>query len=244
MNPNANEVNVVAGNLQNGSKDQQFTTPKDQVVLKTSRSLSTLVVHVLIGFVVGVSIVYSLRNGLPLGATAQHIVLCLIGFQLMMAESILALAPDSWLSSLKLRHKRLVHWVMQVLGSVLALAGTIIQSLSREVNFYTLHGQFGLVAMVFSVACLFNGIASLYVYELRNILPGTLSKLTHICFGIIAFATASISLCYGFDKNGFRTWATSGVADTLIIMTVIFTLFIIINPFITFYNKFRAAVSK
>ncbi|CAG9788038.1 unnamed protein product [Diatraea saccharalis] len=244
MSPNATELDIVDGNVQNGAKDQSFSAPQEKVALKAVRSVTTLVTHMLVGIVVGICVWYALRFGLPLTTTLLHILLCVIGFQLLMAESILALAPDSWLSNMKLKHKRLIHWVMQIGGSVVAIVGCILMSLSKSINFNTLHGQFALVSMVFTVASLLNGLTSLYAYELRKYIPGILSRLTHICFGIVAFATASISLCYGIDKGGFRNWATTQFADALIVMTAIFTVIIIINPFVTFFNKFRGAVSN
>jgi predicted Abi (CAAX) family protease len=98
--------------------------------------------------------------------------------------------------------------------------------------------------MVFTTVSLVNGLTSLYAYELRRILPGILSKLTHICFGIVAIFTANVSLIYGFKKGFFRTWITPRLADTMIILTAVLTVIIIINPCITFFKKFRGAVKK
>lgn len=63
--------------------------PKDNVVtqeivpsnvgIKAVRSFATLLTHILIGIIVGVSLFFSLRNGTPLGATPQHVILCVIG---------------------------------------------------------------------------------------------------------------------------------------------------------------------
>jgi hypothetical protein len=98
--------------------------------------------------------------------------------------------------------------------------------------------------MIFTAVSLVNGVTSVYAYELRKAIPGVLSKLTHICFGVAAILTANISLIYGFDKFKFRSWITPTVADILIIFTALLTVLVIINPLVTFCNKFRAVIKK
>ncbi|KAL0828821.1 hypothetical protein ABMA28_003732 [Loxostege sticticalis] len=228
--------------------------PKDNVVtqeivpsnvgIKAVRSFATLLTHILIGIIVGVSLFFSLRNGTPLGATPQHVILCVIGYQFLMAEAILTLAPDSWVASLSLKHRRWVHTGLQIIGSVLAIVGSFIKMADKEVNFNTLHGKFGLAAVVFTSVSLVNGCASLYAYELRKCIPGILSKLTHICFGTVAFVMASVCLCYGIDKGSFRNALSTRFADSLIIMTGTLTTIVIINPLLTFYVKFSGAIKN
>ncbi|XP_014358853.2 uncharacterized protein LOC106711131 [Papilio machaon] len=229
------------------SKNQVTAKPQEGINynLYIFSSTLNLLAHILIGVVVGVAVLFSLRNGLPLGSTPMHIILCVIGHQLLMAESILSLSSENgWSSKLRLVDKRRAHWILQILGSGIALAGNFIKILDKSVHWNTYHGQFALVAIVFTVTSLINGLASLYAYEWRRIFNGTISKLTHICFGTVAFAASSISLCYGFDKFNFRTWATPSFTDTLIAFTGIFTFIVIINPCITFYSKAMTAKKK
>ncbi|KAL4705123.1 hypothetical protein ACJJTC_009754 [Scirpophaga incertulas] len=236
MSAKVQDVNAIEKDVFVGLKDEQ-------TVLKATRSILTLFTHILVGIIVGVCFLFGLRNETQ-SVTDQHVLLCVFGYQLLMAEAILAMAPDSWLSTLNLKHKKLLHWIMQVLGSLLALIGSFIKILDKNQHWNTLHGQFALVAMVFTSVSLVNGLTSLYAFELRRFLPGLLSKLTHICFGVVGFLTASISLIYGFQKNSFRNWATSDLTDIIIILTAVFTAFVIINPFITFYGRFRGAINK
>ncbi|XP_063828878.1 uncharacterized protein LOC135078219 [Ostrinia nubilalis] len=77
-----------------------------------------------------------------------------------------------------------VHTGLQIMGSVLALVGCFIKILDVGVNFTTYHAQFALASMIFTTVSLVNGVASSYAYELRKCIPGILSKLTHICFGL------------------------------------------------------------
>uniref|UniRef100_A0A2A4JQ72 ascorbate ferrireductase (transmembrane) n=1 Tax=Heliothis virescens TaxID=7102 RepID=A0A2A4JQ72_HELVI len=213
---------------------------KNEYRLKTFQVSLNLLTHILIGIIVGVALTFACRGGLPLNTTSLHIVLCVIGYQLLMAQAILSLAPhNSWSAHLKMIDKRRAHWILQILGSVLAIAGSFIKILDKAVHWNTLHGQFALVALVFTVASLFNGLTSLYAYEFRKFIPAKLSKLTHICFGVVGFVAASISLCYGMDKVSFKTWTGEATGNTLIAFVGIFTAVIIIAPMLNFFSKFK-----
>ncbi|PZC77755.1 hypothetical protein B5X24_HaOG202999 [Helicoverpa armigera] len=213
---------------------------KNEYRLKTFQISLNLLSHILIGIIVGVAITFACRGGLPLNATSIHIVLCVIGYQLLMAQAILSLSPhNSWSAHLKMVDKRRAHWVLQILGSVLAIVGSFIKIVDKPIHWNSYHGQFALVALVFTVVSMVNGLTSLYAYELRKFIPAKLSKLTHICFGVVGFATAGISLCYGMDKASFKTWAGLANTYTLIGFVGAFTAIIIIAPLITFFSKFK-----
>ncbi|XP_026330953.1 uncharacterized protein LOC113238329 [Hyposmocoma kahamanoa] len=196
-----------------------------------------------IGIVVGICIAFAFRNGVPLNATSQHIVLCVIGYQLLMAEACLALAPGSWTSIFTLVNKRRVHWILQVFGSTLAIAGSVLKIIDKDVHWVTLHGRFGLVAMGFTILSLINGLTSLYAYELRRIIPGNLSKLTHICFGAVAFLTSCITLICGMRKGSFTSWTPYLYRPLIGIIIVLITV-VNVNPFLTFFQKSNRVLGR
>ncbi|VVC94405.1 unnamed protein product [Leptidea sinapis] len=213
--------------------------------LRIFQSSLNLIAHLLVGVVVGCTLLFVVTQGLPLALTQRHIVLCVIGYHLLMAEAILSLSNDNgWSSSMKLKDKRRAHTVMQVVGSLLALFGSFEKMYDKSTNFNTMHGIFGLIAVVFTSVSLVNGLASWYAYEWRKCCPGNVSKITHICFGSFAFIAASICLCYGFDKTWFRMWATEPFTYTLITFTALLTFIIIINPMINFYKKTSRFITK
>ncbi|KAI8432195.1 hypothetical protein MSG28_004652 [Choristoneura fumiferana] len=234
--------------LKGSASTTQLVSKKseDNYNLRIFQSTLNLISHIFIGVTVGVLLLHTLRNGLPVGATPQHIILCVLGYQLLMAEAILSLSPNNgWSNRLRLVDKRRAHWILQLLGSGLALGGSFLKILDKDIHWNTLHGQFALVAMVFTSVSLVNGLTSLWAYELRKLwIPQSLSKLTHICFGIVAFAAASITLCYGLDKNLFRNWAGPEFTITMIVIVATFTTIIIIDPFITFYTKGRVVFKR
>ncbi|XP_053608733.1 uncharacterized protein LOC128674276 [Plodia interpunctella] len=222
----------------NNSETALVPNKKDNYKLKIFNGCMNLMAHVLIGATVGVSILFSFTYDFDYYGTKVHIILCVLGYQLLMAEAILTLSPhNSWTTSLKYVHKRIAHWVLQIMGSTLAIVGSFIKMMDKTVHFDTLHAQFSLVALLFTTACLVNGLTSLYAYELRKIIPGTLSKVTHICFGTIAFSASAVCLCYGFDKPSFNRWATPPLKAVFMAFVGIFTVIIIVNPIINFVDK-------
>lgn len=63
----------------------------------------------------------------------------------MMAQAILTFSPhNGWSVSLSYRDKKVVHWVMQVVGAILATTGSIIRITNLTNNFQTPHGILGI----------------------------------------------------------------------------------------------------
>ncbi|XP_023951527.1 uncharacterized protein LOC112055579 [Bicyclus anynana] len=232
---------MVVADPENGSKFENVET--ENYALKIFQTSLNLLAHILIGIVVGITIMFAFRNGLPLSISNLHILLCVIGYQLLMAEGILSLcAHNSWTAGLRVVDKRRAHAILLIVGSVLAIVGSLIKSADKNVNFNTLHGKFALVAMVFTTVCLVNGLTSLYAYELRKCIPGSFSKIPHIVFGVVAFVMSLISLCYGYNYNSFKRWSSPdgppfGFAYAVMGMSAAFTFIIIVNPMITAFNK-------
>ncbi|XP_013191519.1 uncharacterized protein LOC106135698 [Amyelois transitella] len=218
---------------------------QDDYKLKVFNGSMNLVAHLLIGATVGVSILFSFTYDFEYYGSKIHIILCVLGYQLLMAEAILTLSPhNSWTSSFTFAHKRRVHWVLQIMGSILAIVGSFIKYMDKTVHWDTLHSKFSLVALIFTIVCLVNGVTSLFAHELRRVIPGTLSKITHICFGTVAFVASSVCLCYGFDKSSFSGWATPPMKATFIAFVGIFTVIIIVNPIINFVDKTVKSIKR
>lgn len=55
------------------------TVSVEEYRFKTFQSSMNLLAHLLIGIVTGASLLFAFRNGLPLGSTPLHIVLCVLG---------------------------------------------------------------------------------------------------------------------------------------------------------------------
>ncbi|CAG5049256.1 unnamed protein product [Parnassius apollo] len=127
----------------------------------------------------------------------QHVYLCVTGYIILMSQAILSLNPyTSWTKTLKHADKKIIHWVMQITGSVLAIAGSIIRIIDVQTNFTTAHGIVGLVAMIFTFFSLVSGLVNLIYMQFRNHI--NLTKIVHSVLGSLAISTAYICLCLGF----------------------------------------------
>lgn len=56
--------------------------------------------------------------------------------------------------------KRRAHWILQILGSGLAIAGSFIKILDKEMHWHTYHGQFGKFSIILRI-----GITVVFYFE-------------------------------------------------------------------------------
>ncbi|CAK1584533.1 unnamed protein product [Parnassius mnemosyne] len=128
-----------------------------------------------------------------------HVYLCVTGYIILMSQAILSLNPyTSWTKNLKREDKKIIHWVMQITGSILAIAGSIIRIIDVQPNFRTAHGIVGLVAMICTFFSLVSGLVNLISMQFRNNI--NLTKIVHSAMGSLAISTAYICLCLGFHN--------------------------------------------
>lgn len=214
-----------------------------KLFVKTILSSYNVLVHILMGMIVGVALLFAVKKrynepSVPEDIILLHILLCVPGYILIMSQSILSMTSyNTWSSSLSEVNKRRAHWILQILGAGMAATGSIMIMIYKDVNFDTLHGKVGLVALVFTTVSVVVGIAALFSNNLRKFIPPIVSKITHIVLGIVTYASASTALCYAFDKTMFKLWTSDNVALGVISFTGIFTLIILINPLVTLSKK-------
>ncbi|CAD0197766.1 unnamed protein product [Chrysodeixis includens] len=228
------------GDTENGvaKKPTKIKSGSAQYHLQTLKTVLNTLAHMLIGLVVILTLFFAFYFGLPTYMPNVHVCLSILGYQFLMAQGILSLCPHNmWSAHLTLAHRKRIHWILQIMGSVLAIAGSALYIEFKTVHWDTLHGQFGLVALVFTIASLINGLTSLYAHEFRKVIPGKLSKVTHICFGVVAYAASSISLCYAYDKFFFKLFIADINAYVLMGFTGLMTAIIILNPTIAFVDR-------
>lgn len=66
-----------------------------------------------------------------------------------MCQGILILTKfNSWSLYLKRRHKRNLHWFLEIVGAVLVLIGSAVIITDKHVNFNTTHGILGNNCMI------------------------------------------------------------------------------------------------
>ncbi|XP_026730515.1 uncharacterized protein LOC113495781 isoform X2 [Trichoplusia ni] len=213
---------------------------------KVSMFSYNVFLHVFMGIIVAIPIAYAfsfVKNNQGF-AIYLHILLLIPGFQLLMGQSFLGLAPyNSWSTELTTVEKRRAHWILALLSTILVMVGSFYVMQAKSVNFTSMHGKFGLVALVFTMVNLFTGVAALYTTAFKKIwIPPFLSKITHLVFGLAAFVTSGVSLCYSYDKSTFKNWIGADAAFACIILTGIFTGLLCINPVYTTYKRVITAL--
>lgn len=107
-----------------------------------------------------------------------------------MAEAIMTLySSNCWSFFYAPKTKRTIHWIMQVVGSSLAIIGTVILYPTRKSHFKTIHSITGLISLVFAAIACINGIAAINphsVFKKYRIRP-VVSKLYHNFVGLSSF---------------------------------------------------------
>ncbi|KAJ8720221.1 hypothetical protein PYW07_012264 [Mythimna separata] len=179
----------------------------------------------------------------PSNIIMLHILLCVPGYQLLMTQAFLSLCPyNAWSSHLKKSNKIHAHWILQVLASAMAITGSVVIMIYKDVNFNTTHGRLGLVAVIFTAMSLLTGVPTFFSNSLKRFIPSSVSKLTHIVMGVTTFALATSCLCHGYNMFSFRNWTGDQVANGVIAFTAIFTFIMMINPLVTMCKRIYGVV--
>ncbi|XP_026494016.1 uncharacterized protein LOC113399157 [Vanessa tameamea] len=201
-------------------------------------------VHSLIALSVFVTLCFAFQS-IPLSAFQLHICLSVAGYQLLMSHGILSIACyNGWSSSMKHSHRRRSHWILQLAGSILAIAGSVIMIRHKTVNFNTVHGKLALAALTFTCVSLLNGVMTLYKVGVGNAVSSQTFKISHLMIGSSAFAVSSVCLSFGFIKESFRNWSSNEFAYIMIAITSSYTIIIVLKPWFTIISKLTNKVKS
>ena len=104
--------------------------------------------HCLIAITTFYLVWYCLQNYEMTGTLTQHAWITTIGYQVLMAEGIMAFYKANSLTFLSSRReKNHYHWILQVIGGTMALYGIIIEIIDKDrrnlVHFASLHAIYG-----------------------------------------------------------------------------------------------------
>ncbi|CAD7086001.1 unnamed protein product [Hermetia illucens] len=212
--------------------------PDSRSILEKLELLLNTLNHMLIGFVSIYMTWYGLSHNLS--SVPLHAWLCTIGYQFLMAEAIMCFySGNAWTSLLSTRGKRHIHWVLQVLGSGLALAGFIIivVHVTGE-HFTSIHGILGLVSTIFLLINLAMGLAAFFSIKLRNLIKPIISKTLHVFLGLTGFVLGMVTLYYGIIK------LKRSVDETFVTMLAVFSLItLVLSSIGTLKTLFRNLVN-
>lgn len=81
-------------------------------------------------------------------------------YVIMMSQAILVFNPYvGWASNLLRPQKQIVHIIMQIFGSTLAITGSILKITNREGSLTSAHGILGKFTKCFEIECLKSWIS-------------------------------------------------------------------------------------
>lgn len=105
-----------------------------------------------------------------------------------MLEGIMMFYSENvWSSQFNKLTKRRVHWIIQVIGSLLALSGICIKYVYNDgKHFQTIHSTIGLISGIFLMISLCSGVIALKAFPLRNIVRPAFVKFLHYIVGSTA----------------------------------------------------------
>ncbi|XP_055913515.1 transmembrane reductase CYB561D2-like [Eupeodes corollae] len=196
----------------------------------------------LIGFVT-IYITCLCLQRLKYGDVPWHALLCTIGFNFLMAEGILTYYKGNSVTHTWFRQEKVIlHITLQLLGSILGIAGIIIRMNFDKVHFTTLHGKLGFAAFLLCLVNLILGLSAIFSAKLKNYIYPLFNKSIHGILGLLSYTTAIVSLIYGLNTYVFgrisppleiNHSSANNVVFILKIATVASLMMTIYGPFIT-----------
>lgn len=105
-----------------------------------------------------------------------------------MLEGIMMFYSENvWSSHINKPAKRCIHWIIQVMGSLLALSGILVKYVNNNgKHFHTTHSTIGLISGIFLLISLCSGVIALKSFSLRNVIRPALVKFLHYTVGSLA----------------------------------------------------------
>lgn len=105
-----------------------------------------------------------------------------------MTEAILAFYSENvWSQQLTRYVRKTAHWILQTVGSLVAILGMIIEFMNKKQHFTTTHAILGLIAGIFTLIGMLNGVTALFSIELKKFVKPIHFKMAHNIAGIAAF---------------------------------------------------------
>ncbi len=104
-------------------------------------------------------------------------------------------SENVWSAQFNKPTKRCVHWIIQVIGSLIALSGMFIKYLdSNGKHCQTPHSIIGAISATFLLITLCSGVFAFKSFPLRNIVRPELIKVLHYSVGIIAVVLGIVKM--------------------------------------------------
>lgn len=171
--------------------------------------------------------------------TNVHVILCTIGYVLLMSEAIAILASNNVLTiSLSRRANKHLHWVLQALGLILNLVGIGMMYNVKSVHFLSIHGITGITSLVLICVVTVFGYPVWIAWKLRKFVRPVFIKFLHTFLGTSGFVIGMVAQCYGYRKSWvYRVTKMKHADETLLVLTVIITILSLRGALISLYRQ-------
>lgn len=184
-------------------------------------------------------------------------------YQVLMLEGIMMFYSENvWSSQLSRPIKRCVHWIIQLIGSSLALSGVVVQfaTTTNGPHFHTIHSTFGLIATIFLLISMCSGVFALKSFSWRKFLKPALVKCFHYVIGsstvilgsftsfyfvwqdvTIIFSSTSglVALYFGYDKKFMQAKSNENIRFYLKLIAVSTAIFSLIGAVQSIYRQVK-----
>lgn len=134
-----------------------------------------------------------------------------------MAEAILAFYQMNALTlSASRQLRKTIHWAVQTIGFIVTFIGVMLEFIRREKygskHFTTAHSITGLIAGIFGLIALINGIAASKAFQLRFLIKPIYSKTFHNLTGILSFVIGNFIVKWTMKMSStmFHAWLLLG----------------------------------
>ncbi|XP_015602581.1 uncharacterized protein LOC107271290 isoform X2 [Cephus cinctus] len=162
------------------------------------------------------------------GVWSLHVLLCSVGYVLLMGEGIVVLAGENlWSGFLSRRVNSHIHWVLLLVGSVFSIVGTAYgyhgNALRNRPHFSSTHGLTGIISVGLVIIAAVLGLPALFAGKLRNIIKPIINKFSHNLLGTASFVVGMVSQCYGYN-TGFMRRLSPEIREACYYSTIIVTI--------------------
>ncbi|XP_072746001.1 transmembrane reductase CYB561D2 [Anoplolepis gracilipes] len=231
----ANKVNVELTLQSTESTSRVPRNDSNRSILSTENSRSgcsdqrifisemDVINHILIVGVTVFLVYYAAKEN---HVTNIHVILCTIGYVLLMSEAIVVLAGDNFLTScLSRRANKHLHWILQAIGLIFNLVGVGLMYDAKTTHFKSIHGILGIASLVIVCVVTIFGYPVWIAWKLRNFVRPVTIKLLHNFLGTAGFVIGMASQCYGYKKRTiYQMTKMESADDILLVLTVLIVI--------------------
>lgn len=162
-----------------------------------------------------------------------------------MTEAVLTFCesnvPTLWLNT---KQRTLAHWVMQAIAGCSITAAFVIIILNKirlgKDHFTSNHGIVGLTTIVCAGVSMIGGVATLYSFRLRHIVPPMPSKIGHALLSVCTYVLAMTTIILGLYSPWFLEENTSyTIVGVCIAMIVFVAGYTVVSPLKKTFGRIR-----